>query len=178
MKRFIIFSLLLLSLSGAVAFAAEEYKASTYVDISSQNIQNMNSLYNLINIYMGRAIASSGRRYVKFEDVLNKLIKASFDVSSHSNFVLFKATKIEMKYTKLKNNCSPLPSNPKDIKPERACGELLFDADGFSKGSNKLFRDKKTLQAKDQFILYLFANGVRPAYLSPEDVILMTSPDF
>lgn len=175
MRKFIIYLLILMNLSVTV-FAVEEYRASTYINDSTKNINKMIFQCTIMNQYITSKILLSQKRYKTFEDVLNKLIKESFDISVQSDIVLFKVTGIEMKYKKLKDTCSPVSSNPRYVTPDRACGKLIFDVDGFGKGSDKFISDNNTLQAKDQFVLYLYSDAVKPAYMSPEDLLLISNP--
>lgn len=127
------------------------------------NISTFKNAHILLNYSL--KTYSSGKKGVFYSDAVAVLQK-----------LRYKEGVEEVKFIKLKNSCSKLPAVQSKIGPATACGKIILDVNGFDKGSNQLFQDKSSVQAKDQFILYMYANAVKPAYLSPEDLLLMTNP--
>ncbi len=166
MKKFISLLVITLLVFATASFAVDEYNASTYEQDLKYYIARYETLYYRLN----RIIAINEKSSYTYDSIVNMYQNAEFYKAPILNgFVDIYGN--EVRFVKLKQSCHKLPSNLKDVA-RLACGKVIVDTNGFNTLPNKLFRDVSTVMVKDQFILYLYANGVKPELNSPEDVIL------
>lgn len=156
---FVIMSLIL----GTFVEAADFYNHSTYDMNTGINISKYKDAFDTLNSHM--YFFSNKPNPIKYEDIILSMKSLKF-INPFS----------EVRFTKLKDSCNKLPANPAKVGPSTACGKIILDVNGFNLGVNKLFQDKKSLQARDQFVLYLYSDAVKPAYMSPEDLLLISNP--
>ncbi len=171
MKKIMII-LLLLIFGTLTVNAVEQYtnKTDMYTRIYIATFHTTN--YKL-NSSIRASYTKNGKYYTKFEDVWNMAIKTNVSYENIPNGIRYvEQYNPEVKYTKLKNTCTPAPANP---GPSTACAKLIIDSNGFNKAPNKYISDTSTLLAKDRFIVYLYSDGVRAAKESVEDALLLFS---
>ena len=161
------FAIVLLCSVKTVAY--EQFDSNNDI-ISEKNVKYFLSFYDLMNKNIDAKRASKVY-YTNPNDIMNKIIYPIFSSPDYNNGYL---KLMQLKYTKLKNTCNLVPSPANKVNKSTACAQILVDVDGFSRGPNKLFRDKTTMLQKDQFIVLLYANGVRLEYLSPEELVYYT----
>lgn len=169
MKKIIIVIALLIAIICPV-FAAESYNHN-YNEVQNRFVQSFIKAYYNLNTSIQEAYNKNGRYYSNFNDVWNLAIKTSVDYENISNGIAYPLgnIKMEVKYTKLKNVCTKVSST---YSPSEACAKLVVDVNGFSKGTNKLISDTSTLLPKDQFVLWLYSNGVKAEKGSIEETLL------
>ncbi len=163
-KCFAILTVIILA-CGSV-FAYEDYSKHKYNNLSNIAVGRFKNAYQSIErqlVFSNVSIADKSS--VPYSYVIADLYKVK----------TFLHDGVEYKTIKLKEKCNPVPTSFHKINSSTACGKIIIDTDGFNNGSNKLFSDKKTVLPKDQFIIYLYSNAIKPAYMSPEDIILMSN---
>ena len=94
--------------------------------------------------------------YSNTDDVWFKSIKNNV-ISTDIEGGIRLADLTEIRYEKLKNNCSETPKDSTKYGSGTACAKLTVDVDGFDKGKNAL-SSKGAI--KDRFVLWLYANRV------------------
>lgn len=171
MRSIKIFILAVVFISCALStIASEQFQAQSYDVDNNLNIERFSMAYKDLNQAVSTLYTGSNISYEKYmENLLGKYMK----LDKPNTFKMLDI--IEVKYSKLKNTCTPITNQymPNDIS--KACAKLVIDVNGFSSGTNKLLQDTKTLQVKEQFIVYLYANAVKPKPMSLEDVLLFNS---
>ena len=186
MKRFLVSLIILLSCVGLSVSAGEQYKASTYNSDMNKNFDAFKQMYDLLSRTSESKAKSNGYKYTKYNDILNYnvippsvkridggfLIPAPCEVSNYKCRVVYNH---EIKFYKLKDTCTPVPSESSKINASTACGKVVVDVNGFNYGSNKYFSDKNTLQPKERGVLWMYSNGIKVSPNSIEDIILMMS---
>lgn len=173
MKKVMILFLVLLIAGISKVNAAEQYTHNTGIE-TKRYISAFFIAYYKLNSGIRSSYAKNGKYYTKFEDVWNYALKTDVEYENIPGGIAYPGVETtEVKYTKLKNICTPFPANPGQ---STACAKLTVDVNGFNKAPNKYFSDTSTILAKDRFILYLYSNGVKAAKGSEEDAILMFTP--
>lgn len=160
MKKIINLLFVIMLLCGTVAISADISSSERMVRSTNFSISMFNNISSQFNLMLTKIFDEQHSSSVSYQ-----LIRTKFGYSN-----LEKGT-YEIEYTKLKDICTPVPADLKKV-PAGACAKLLIDTNGFKNPPNKLFSDTKVLSGKDQFVLYMYANGVKPLYNSPEDLIL------
>lgn len=96
------------------------------------------------------------KHYSNTDDVWFKAIKNNVNSTDIEGGIRL-ADLTEIRYEKLKNNCSETPKDSTKYGSSTACAKLTVDVDGFDKGKNSL-SSKGAI--KDRFVLWLYANRV------------------
>lgn len=134
-------------------------------ELFKKNVSTLNQALNFSS-------AINGRHYTKFDDVWDKGLKKYLAVDSEIENGVKLVDLSEVKYKRLNEICSNVPTIVSDINENTACAVLFIDTDGFNKGVNKLSTPE---HIKDQFKVLLYANKVVPTPNSVEETLLQTS---
>lgn len=157
MLFFMLFALVILGLSSYAvnsnAVLDDKYLQKISSGIFQTTVQQFNSL-------LGNITKDLNTTNVSYDTIINKIKYTTINRGVY-----------DVKYIKLSNMCRPVPANLKTV-PANACAKLIIDTNGFNNQPNKLFREKLDVRFKDQYIVYLYSNGVRAEYNSPEDLLL------
>lgn len=113
--------------------------------------------------------AINGKTFTSSDDVWNKAIKDNLIVDKEIPDGIRLADLSEIKYEKLRDNCSVSPEDKKNISPETACAILTIDVNGFDKEPNRASTVKSRA---DRYLVLMYSNTVVPAPNSEEDKIL------
>ncbi len=160
----------ILFLTVAAVYAAEQYNSENYGLRSQVAIGKFRGVYSALNANINVAKDRRGSYYKTFNEVLNYGIKSTSLFTDIPGGLAYDGTSgPEIRYTKLKDICSPIPAKPSEAT---ACGKLIIDTNGFSNGDNKFISDTSTLLVKDRFVVYLYNNGVRAVADSIEETLI------
>lgn len=160
MKKIINLLFVIMLLCGAAAISAELDSSDPSYSSNKFSVPMFKTVARQFDTELSKIFNSQNSSNISYQTIRTKL-----------NYTIIDRGIYEVKYVKLKDICTPIPADLKTV-PTGACAKMLVDTNGFKNPPNKLFSDTKVLSGKDQFVLYMYANGVKPLYNSPEDLIL------
>lgn len=167
MKKFVFFIVIGFLSIFTASYAADYYNASSYNSDLNINVGTYKALYGKLNRVLQTRISAP----TKYSEVIKSFRYSDFYASDIPNGFrdIFGS---EVKFVQTKSMCPIINPNLNKVDISKACGKVIIDTTGFNNAPNRYFSDTSTVMVKDRFVLYLFANAVKPKYNTPEDILL------
>lgn len=141
--------------------------------INNTNEAKFSAMYKKDLSTLNQALLMSeavyGKTFTSSDDVWNKAIKDNLIIDKEIPDGIRLADLSEIKYEKLRDNCSVSPEDPKNISEKTACANLTIDVNGFDKEPNRASTVKSRT---DRYLVLMYSNTVVPVPNSEEDKIL------
>lgn len=154
-----------------IFFAGMLFSAQASVSGTFQSSRNR-TLFRKDLATLNQALLQSisfDNAYSSTDMVWNKGIKEQLIITKDIPDGIVLADLTEIKYQKLRNNCTRKPVNTSEINKQTACAILTIDTDGFEKGLN---RQSEIDNIADRFTVLMYSDAVLPVPNSVEDKII------
>lgn len=152
-------------------FFAGMFSAQASVSGTFQSSRNRSLFIKDLGSLNRALIVSEAKNdiYSSTDMVWNKGIKEQLIITKDIPDGIVLADLTEIKYQKLRNNCTRKPVNTSEINKQTACAILTIDTDGFEKGLNC---QSEIDNIADRFTVLMYSDAVLPVPNSVEDKII------